>query len=165
MMTSELAQQPTQKRASVIKSEGFWLALIFGVGVSLRLYGLDFQSLWQDEGLQFYVATQNSFSELFHQTRSFHPPLSFIINHAFLLMGESDFFLRLPSALFGIASLPLLYILGRDLTSTSRGRSCGLCLGDLAISYLVQSGRPNVFPTAVPVAAQLRAPHAGVEPW
>jgi 4-amino-4-deoxy-L-arabinose transferase-like glycosyltransferase len=117
MMTSELPLQPTQKRASVIKSEGFWLALIFGVGASLRLYALDFQSLWQDEGLQFYVATQNSFSELFHQTRSFHPPLSFIINHVFLLMGESDFFLRLPSALLGIASLPILYVLARELTS------------------------------------------------
>ena len=117
MMTSELVQQPAQKRASVVKSEGFWLALIFGVGTGLRLYGLEFQSLWQDEGLQFYVATQNSFSELFHQTRSFHPPLSFIVNHLFLLLGDSDFLLRLPSALCGIASLPILYVLGRELTS------------------------------------------------
>jgi uncharacterized membrane protein len=142
MMTSELAQQPTQKRASVIKSEGFWLALIFGVGASLRLYGLDFHSLWQDEGLQFYVATQNSISELLHQTRSFHPPLSFIVNHVFLLMGESDFFLRLPSALFGIASLPLLYILGRDLTSS---REAVLAVFVLAISpfhiWYSQDGR------------------------
>jgi len=117
MMTSQLAQQPTQERASVLKSEGFWLALIFGVGASLRLYGLDFQSLWQDEGLQYYVATQNSIGELFQQTRSFHPPLSFIVNHLFLLLGDSDFLLRLPSALFGIASLPVLYVLARDLTS------------------------------------------------
>jgi uncharacterized membrane protein len=117
MMTSELAQQPTQKRASVFKSEGFWLALIFGVGASLRLYGLEFQSLWQDEGLQYYVATQNSIGELLQQTRSFHPPLSFIVNHLFLLLGDSDFLLRLPSALCGIASLPMLYILARDLTS------------------------------------------------
>ncbi len=116
-MTSQLAQQPTQERASVLKSEGFWLALIFGVGASLRLYGLDFQSLWQDEGLQYYVATQNSIGELFQQTRSFHPPLSFIVNHLFLLLGDSDFLLRLPSALFGIASLPVLYVLARDLTS------------------------------------------------
>jgi uncharacterized membrane protein len=131
MITSILAQQPTQKRASVITSEGFWLALIFGLGASLRFYGLDFQSLWQDEGLQFYVVTQNSFSELFHQTRSFHPPLSFLINHVFLLMGESDFFLRLPSALFGIASLLLLYILGRDLTSS---REAVIAVFVLAIS-------------------------------
>lgn len=131
MTTSELAQPPTQKRAFVFKSEGFWLALIFGVGASLRLYGLNFQSLWHDEALQFYVATQNSFSELLHQTRSFHPPLSFLINHVFLLLGESDFFLRLPSALFGIASLPLLYILGRDLTSS---REAVIAVFVLAIS-------------------------------
>src|SRR5215813_6405840 len=117
MMTSELAQQPTQKRASVLKSEGFWLALIFGVGASLRLYGLEFQSLWQDEGIQYYVATQNSIGKLFQQALSFHPPLSFIVNLLFLLLGDSDFLLRLPSALFGIASLPVLYVLARDLTS------------------------------------------------
>src|SRR5262245_57892685 len=116
-MTSELAQQSTQKHASVLKSEGFWLGLIFGVGASLRLYGLEFQSLWHDEGLQYYVATKNSVGALLGQSHSFHPPLSFIINHLFLLMGQSDFFFRLPSALFGIATLPVLYILARDLTS------------------------------------------------
>jgi 4-amino-4-deoxy-L-arabinose transferase-like glycosyltransferase len=94
-----------------------WLCVTIALGGFLRLYCLDFQSLWHDEGIQYYVATQNSISELFHQTRSFHPPLSFIVNHLFLLIGESDFFLRLPSALFGIASLPVLYILARDLTS------------------------------------------------
>ena len=51
------------------------------------------------------------------QIRSFHPPLSFLINHAFFQIGESEFFLRLPSALFGIASLPVLYILTTELTS------------------------------------------------
>ena len=117
MMTSELVQQPAQKRASVVKSEGFWLALIFGVGASLRLYGLEFQSLWQDEGFQYYIATQNSMGKLFQQSLSFHPPLSFIVNHLFLLLGDSDFLLRLPSTLCGIASLPILYVLGRELTS------------------------------------------------
>src|SRR5499426_2866305 len=117
MMTSELVQQPAQKRASVVKSEGFWLALIFGVGASLRLYGLEFQSLWQDEGFQYYIATQNSMGKLFQQSLSFHPPLSFIVNHLFLLLGDSDFLLRLLSTLCGIASLPILYVLGRELTS------------------------------------------------
>jgi uncharacterized membrane protein len=102
---------------SALESQRMWLWLIVAAGAGLRLYRLDFQSLWLDEGLQFYVATENSIGELFRQTNSFHPPLSFVINHLFLLVGESDFFLRLPSALFGIASLPLLYVLGRDLMS------------------------------------------------
>jgi mannosyltransferase len=117
MMTSVLAQPSTHNRVSVLVSERFWLALIFGIGASLRLYGLEFQSLWQDEGLQYYVATHNSIGELFRQRLSFHPPLSFMVNHCFLLLGDSDFLVRLPSALFGIASLPVLYLLARDLTS------------------------------------------------
>jgi 4-amino-4-deoxy-L-arabinose transferase-like glycosyltransferase len=130
-MPSVYVKESTEDHASIAKFKTIWLGVIIVVGATLRLYSLDFQSLWQDEGLQFYVATQNSFSELLHQTRSFHPPLSFIINHVFLLMGESDFFLRLPSALFGIASLPLLYILGRDLTSS---REAVLAVFVLAIS-------------------------------
>jgi mannosyltransferase len=117
MTSSVLAQPSTHSRVSIFISERFWLALIFAVGASLRLYGLEFQSLWYDEGLQYYIATHNSIRELFGQSRSFHPPLSFIINYIFLLFGDSDFLLRLPSALFGIASLPVLYILARDLTS------------------------------------------------
>ena len=100
-----------------VQTSALWLCLIVGVGGFLRLYGLEFHSLWQDEGLQYYVATQNSLGELFQQRRSFHPPLSFMINHVFLVFGGSDFLLRLPSALFGMASLPLMYVLARDLTS------------------------------------------------
>ena len=102
----------------LLSSESMWLCAIMAMGGTLRLYGLDFQSLWHDEGLQYYVATNYSLGELFRQSNSFHPPLSFMINHAFLLLGGSDFLLRLPSALFGIASLPALYFLARDLTSS-----------------------------------------------
>jgi 4-amino-4-deoxy-L-arabinose transferase-like glycosyltransferase len=137
-----MMQLVTANRRMALTSESVWLCLIIGLGGALRLYGLDFQSLWNDEGLQYYVATQNSLSELFYQTRSFHPPLSFIINHVFLLIGDSDFLLRLPSALFGIASLPVLYVLARDLTSK---REATLAVLVLAISpfhiWYSQEGR------------------------
>lgn len=104
-------------RNRVVESERMWLWSIVIMGGMLRLYGLGFQSLWLDEGLQYYVAVNNSIVELFAQIRSFHPPLSFLINHLFLRIQESEVFLRLPSALFGIASLPVFYILARDLTA------------------------------------------------
>jgi uncharacterized membrane protein len=110
-------QLVTANRRMSLTPESIWLCFIIALGGALRLYGLDFQSMWFDEGLQYYVATNKSLDELFHQTNSFHPPLSFIINYLFLLPGESDFLLRLPSALFGIASLPLFYILARELSS------------------------------------------------
>jgi 4-amino-4-deoxy-L-arabinose transferase-like glycosyltransferase len=74
--------------------------------------------MWLDEGLQYSVANNNSLGQILSQVRSFHPPLSFLINHMFLQIRESDLFFRLPSALFGIASLPVSYILARGLTSS-----------------------------------------------
>jgi uncharacterized membrane protein len=106
-------------RSRALDSDRIWLWSIVVVGSVLRFYRLDSQSLWLDEGLQYYVATNNSIADmLFTQMRSFHPPLSFLVNHLFLRVGESEFFLRLPSVLFGIASLPVAYILARELTST-----------------------------------------------
>jgi uncharacterized membrane protein len=105
-------------RNRVLAGEAIWLWTIVIAGSALRFYRLDFHSLWYDEGLQYYVVSHNSFAELFSQTRSFHPPLSFLINYAFFQIRESDLFLRLPSALFGIGSLPLFYMIARNLTNT-----------------------------------------------
>lgn len=115
-MTSAPAQSYANDRQILLQSHA-WIWIVVALGGALRFYGLDFQSLWHDEGLQYYVAAHNSLGELFDQRRSFHPPLSFMVNHLFLLLGGSDFFLRLPSALFGIASLPVLYVVAKDLTS------------------------------------------------
>jgi uncharacterized membrane protein len=104
-------------RDRVLNAESIWLWSVLTLGGVLRFYRLDFQSLWYDEGLQYYVVSNNSLGELLSQTRSFHPPLSFLTNYAFLLFGQSEFFLRLPSALFGFASLPVFYILTQELTS------------------------------------------------
>lgn len=141
-MTSIFARPSYGSYSRVLESQKFWLWVIVLVGAGLRLYGLDFQSLWVDEGLQYFVATKDSVSEIVTQTNSFHPPLSFVINHAFLQMGESELYLRLPSALFGIASLPVFYILARKLTS---GREAVLGVLVLAVSpfhiWYSQEGR------------------------
>ncbi len=45
-----------------------------------------------------------------------HPPLVFLIQHFFLrLFGENNFAFRLPSVLFGVASVYLIYLLSRRL--------------------------------------------------
>ena len=99
-------------------NEKNWLWLILGVGVLVRLYRLDSQSLWADEGLQYFIASAESFNEVFGRLfRTFHPPLSYLIHHVFLQINDTAFFLRLPSALFGVASMPLVYVLARHLVS------------------------------------------------
>lgn len=101
--------------------EPYWLILCLLIGAGLRLFRLEAQSLWSDEGLQYYVASAPSL-EIFWErveSRTFHPALSFLISRASIQIHDSDFFLRLPSVLFGVASMLLVYGLVRKLTSVS----------------------------------------------
>ncbi|HEY4497278.1 MAG TPA: glycosyltransferase family 39 protein [Candidatus Paceibacterota bacterium] len=51
-----------------------------------------------------------------------HPPLVFLIQHFFMrIFGEHAWAFRLPSALFGIASVLLLYLIGKELYSKNTG--------------------------------------------
>jgi mannosyltransferase len=99
--------------------EGIWLSLIIVAGALLRFYRLDSQSLWFDEGWQYFVAHVSNVSAMLDLVPPMdgHPPLSYLINHVFLMAGSSDFFLRLPSVLFGIGSLPLCFVLARKTVS------------------------------------------------
>jgi hypothetical protein len=51
-----------------------------------------------------------------------HPPLVFFVQHIFInIFGETNFAFRLPSALLGVASVYLLYLIGLVLYSESVG--------------------------------------------
>ncbi|MBI2454493.1 MAG: glycosyltransferase family 39 protein [Parcubacteria group bacterium] len=51
-----------------------------------------------------------------------HPPLLFLIQHLFFsIFGDSLFAARLPSALFGLASVYLIYLIGRKLFDEKMG--------------------------------------------
>jgi mannosyltransferase len=47
-----------------------------------------------------------------------NPPLYYLIVSLFLHLGQGEFVTRLPSAIFGIASVPVMYVLGRRLFGT-----------------------------------------------
>src|SRR3989344_5835332 len=51
-----------------------------------------------------------------------HPPLVFLVQHwSMRIFGESNFGFRLPSALFGVGSVSLLYLIGSLLYTRSVG--------------------------------------------
>ena len=107
------------KDSSPKKVRTLWLGALIAAGVFLRLFNLDAQSLWQDEALQFFIAKADTFSLVIQRAFSgANPPLSHLINHIFFKAAESDFTLRLPSALFGIASLPVFYLVSKKIVST-----------------------------------------------
>ncbi len=117
------------------------LILILLLGSFLRVYRLNQGDVLGDESLLAFRSVELiDFDEAPKQTTplewldgnipwwtklSFHdhPPLVFIIQHLFLsAFGQTTWAFRLPSAVFGIASIYLIYLLGRQIM----GRATGL---------------------------------------
>jgi mannosyltransferase len=101
----------------------YLVAAVTMIGAVLRLWELGSQSLWLDEVFTARVAPLDV-AGILGAIRSDldTPPLHPLVVHAFLALGDSEFVLRLPSALAAIISIPLMYIVARRLL----GRRTGL---------------------------------------
>jgi uncharacterized membrane protein len=95
-----------------------WIAfsLIFITGIILRLFNLDFQCLSWDEEFTQHIATNTvSYIIAFTFTRDPNPPLFYIIVHYLIqAFGNTVWIIRLPSAVFGILTIPFAYLLGKE---------------------------------------------------
>ena len=91
------------------------LIVILTLGFILRLINLN-QSLWLDEAVQ-AITVKGSIFEISTELRGdFHPPLY----HLFLwgwvhLFGNSEIVLRMPSVIFGVATVFVVYLLAKDI--------------------------------------------------
>ena len=99
-----------------------WLSIVFLFGTAVRLFRLGYQSQWNDEALSVAVAKGTIGQILTNQFYSRHPPGYYLLLHYWLnWFGDSDFVLRLFSAMAGIASLFIMYALGKSLLNESVG--------------------------------------------
>jgi uncharacterized membrane protein len=98
------------------------IVIITAAGALLRFHHLSYNSLWLDEGATYELSrlslsgTWNSMS-----AGEFNPPLFYWIEHLMLCLGKSEFLLRLAPALLGTATIPLVYLLCRELCDESAG--------------------------------------------
>lgn len=93
------------------------------IGAFLRLYHLDFNSLWLDEAAT-TIFTQQSIGDYWQLLSSLgevHPPLFYIVEKIILPLGNSEFLYRLFPALFGIATIPLFFLIGKKMFGTPVG--------------------------------------------
>ncbi|MCC6453677.1 MAG: glycosyltransferase family 39 protein [Caldilineaceae bacterium] len=91
------------------------VALIFVVGLGLRLLFLGSKSLWLDEALSLGFAGNPPQLLWGSGYDNAHPPLYYTLLHYWLLLGDSEFVLRLSSALAGSLAVPLGYALAASL--------------------------------------------------
>ena len=102
------------------RSRAILLLLILLLASFLRLRALGHDSLWGDEICTVWLAKM-SLVDLIKGNIVYEniPPLHHLIVHFWIkLFGDSEFSVRMPSALAGIAGVWMTYVLARRLTGS-----------------------------------------------
>ena len=90
-----------------------WIAIILGAG--LRWFQIGQHSFWFDEALSSLIANLTVTEIITNVAASDHPPGYYLLLHTWLIFGQSETAIRSLSALFSLATIPLLYGLTRWL--------------------------------------------------
>lgn len=92
---------------------GLAACLLLALGAALRFYQLGAPSMWTDEMLVALNASKSvPYIISLAENVEVHPPFFYFFTKAVLAAGVSDFWLRLPSAVFGTLSLLVLWRVG-----------------------------------------------------
>ncbi|MBI4491738.1 MAG: glycosyltransferase family 39 protein [Chloroflexi bacterium] len=121
--------RPRPKLLPVRRSEWRYLLdllLLTGLGLALRLAGLERKSVWFDEAVSAGLAALDLPALLAATTGEANPPLYYLLLHYWLLLGQGDGWLRLPSVVFGTATVAVAALLGRTLFGWRAGLLAGL---------------------------------------
>jgi hypothetical protein len=106
-------------RISDVQSVVAILFLLLATGTILRGYALGVQSLWFDEAITANAAIalletgQPTFPSGFTYWRAF--PHTLVVAGSMALLGTGEAAARLPSVVFGLATIPVTYWLGRQV--------------------------------------------------
>jgi mannosyltransferase len=107
------------KDAKVTTNYLWVFLLILSFGAFLRLHKLGAEDIWLDEAISINYHAASTFPRLMLSLarNDSNPPLYFIFLHYWILLGREAFTVRLLSALIGIASIPIFYLLAKTLFS------------------------------------------------
>lgn len=96
------------------KSGHGFLVLILLLALSLRLFRIGAQSLWNDEGTSVALAARDLAAITLGAAHDIHPPLYYYALHFWMrLFGHSELAVRSLSVLLGTALVLMTFVLGR----------------------------------------------------
>ncbi len=105
-----------------------FVIIIFLLVTAVRLYHIQAQSIWFDEGWTAYSAIQPNIQAAIDSDKT-NPPLYYVIvNLAAQGFGDSEFALRWVSLAFGLLAIALAYQLGKQLFDTRAGLMAALLM-------------------------------------
>ncbi len=116
----------SDKRTTMI----FFIVLLL-LATLLRLHALDAKNLWNDEIATLAHAIVGDVGDVLSSVLDKQlpaPPLHFLLIHYFILVSDSDFFLRFLSVAFGIVAIAAAYSLGTRLFGRQTGFLSALLL-------------------------------------
>ncbi|HEX4564141.1 MAG TPA: glycosyltransferase family 39 protein [Solirubrobacteraceae bacterium] len=120
-VAAERASDPAPRARAGAPS--WWpLAALVVLAAALRLPTLAQQSFWYDEAFSavhvFHSSLSATLKAMVHTENS--PPLWYLLGWVDVrVLGDGAFALRLPSALAGIATVPVVWAIGRELAGRS----------------------------------------------
>lgn len=105
---------------SLAQRQAFGAILV--MGALMRLWGLGDESLWHDEAFSWAIY-RDTLAELFDRLAhsEAHPPLFYLLGWGWAKLGAGEAMLRLPAALLGIASLPVVFRIARVVGGARAG--------------------------------------------
>jgi len=123
-LTEPAAQQSGADRDPTRAPLGWLLAAIVLAGAAFRFYGLDVQSLWNDELASWLQSAYPTLGEVIRLgvAPDTHPP-GYQVGLWFVerWIGDSETALRLPSAVAGVGAILAMYWLGARLYTRREG--------------------------------------------
>jgi hypothetical protein len=127
------------------------LAIVL-LAFGLRLFRLDYQSLWMDEATSAYLTTLSPAEIILNRANNLHPPTYFLALAGWTaLAGRSEFALRFFSVWAGLLLMPLVYRVGRRLFGGARTGLLAALLAALSPAAVVYAQETRMY-VMLPVA-------------
>jgi len=109
------------------RKELWWLLLVLLLAAVVRFYKLGYASLWLDEAETIRFSSF-PLSRLWVTDYDNTPPLYYSVIHFLLKIGHGEFLLRLPSAVFGVLSIAIMYLATRKISGVTAALIAALIL-------------------------------------
>ncbi len=108
-----------------------WLVIcITLIGGGLRVFLLDNKGMWLDETFSVWLAN-HSVGDMLQWIVKIdqHPPLYYLLLHYWItLKGDTPYYARLLSALFGAGTIPVIYLIGKRMSGVVMGLAAAVLL-------------------------------------
>ncbi len=101
-----------------------WLVIIITlIGGSLRVFLLGYKGMWLDETFSVWLANHSVVDMLQWIVKiDQHPPLYYFLLHYWIaLNGDTPYYVRLLSVLFGAGTIPIIYLIGKRMSDVVMG--------------------------------------------